>query len=333
MRTLPFTRSTRVRALVILMAGLGCEGVTDPGSLKFGTVGEARLELVTPLTQGEGTLVEILSWSSSGPWRITERISYRGQAGDENTRSSTLDPEGLAGRYLTWIAQFNQGTISPIDPPLEAHPPGSDDCDRGTSTSRLVLTVTDDSQGRTVEWARCVEGPLSRLQEFGAEPDPQAARVALAARLMRDNALVDGQFTSAFWPSYPFATLQRGDDTPLTQRTARAILTEEAWRHFWVQHAGPSATPPAVDFETDLVLVAVHPEIRREAGDSIEIRRILPHGEGTTVEMTLRRPGAFCSPAERVHVPFHIVVAPRSDLRLPVAFQTPIREEHVPCGT
>jgi hypothetical protein len=98
-----------------------------------------------------------------------------------------------------------------------------------------------------------------------------------------------------------------------------------------VQHTGSAAGLPAVDFKKDLVLIGLHPNgPRREAGDSIEIRKVLPVGEGTVVQMTLRRPGAFCSPAERIHVPYHFVVAPR--VPLPITFQMPVAEEPVPCG-
>lgn len=77
-----------------------------------------------------------------------------------------------------------------------------------------------------------------------------------------------------------------------------------------------------------MVLVAAVGE-RHEAGDSVEVRRVVPADGGTLAEAFERVPGNFCSPAERTHVPFHVVVAPLAPL--PVTFPE-IVVERVPCG-
>jgi hypothetical protein len=69
--------------------------------------------------------------------------------------------------------------------------------------------------------------------------------------------------------------------------------------------------------------------LRTEAGDSVEVRRILRTGERTQVTLYERVPGDFCSPAARDHYPVHIVVFPRTVL--PIVFSE-IEEERVPCG-
>jgi hypothetical protein len=90
----------------------------------------------------------------------------------------------------------------------------------------------------------------------------------------------------------------------------------------------PVAVPPPVDWAEEVVLVAAV-GVRSEAGDSVEIRRILQTGEGTQVTLFERVPGDFCSPAAREHFPVHIVVAPRT--ALPIRFSE-IQKERVPCG-
>lgn len=66
-----------------------------------------------------------------------------------------------------------------------------------------------------------------------------------------------------------------------------------------------------------------------EAGDSVEVRRIIQDVLGTTlVELVNRVPGDFCSPASRRHTPFHVVVAPLR--KTVVRFASP-RTELVPC--
>jgi hypothetical protein len=83
-----------------------------------------------------------------------------------------------------------------------------------------------------------------------------------------------------------------------------------------------------VDFTKDMVVVGIV-GTRKEAGDSVEVRRILQVDKGTVIEVFERLPGEFCSPAGRIHVPYHVVVAPRTPI--PHRFAD-IKKEPVPCG-
>jgi hypothetical protein len=85
---------------------------------------------------------------------------------------------------------------------------------------------------------------------------------------------------------------------------------------------------PPVDFNVEMVLVATIGQ-RFEAGETVEVRRVLAIGEGTLVEVVHRIPGNFCSPVSRTHRPFHVVIVPA--LPLPITFAD-IRREEVPCG-
>jgi hypothetical protein len=192
----------------------------------------------------------------------------------------------------------------------------------------VTLTLRDDVQDRSVSWTRCASGFLGTLTPSGAGPDPAAARVVSAGLLARDFAI--GQsFRSAFVGTLPFGTLDEGEDTGFSLSSPLVIQEEESWREFWQIHRRDAAPLPEVDFETETVVVAVVGE-RLEAGDSVEVRRVLPVRFGTVVEMVERIPGDFCSPAERRQTPFHIIVTPR--LRSPVGFAQPVPVERVPCG-
>jgi hypothetical protein len=106
------------------------------------------------------------------------------------------------------------------------------------------------------------------------------------------------------------------------------ILSRTDWQSFWRSHSS-AQEPPAVDFAAEMVIVGVVGP-REEAGDSVEVRRILQVDLGTLTELYERVPGDFCSPAARTHVPYHIVVAPRTPL--PIRFAD-VRVELVPCGS
>jgi hypothetical protein len=111
---------------------------------------------------------------------------------------------------------------------------------------------------------------------------------------------------------------------------AEPTVTEPGgWTAFWAEHTAGSAEPPVIDWAVDMVLVGAV-GLRFEAGDSVEVRRILRVGNGTHVELVERVPGDFCAPASRVQAPFHIVVAPLSPPT--ILFLTP-EVERVPCGT
>jgi hypothetical protein len=101
------------------------------------------------------------------------------------------------------------------------------------------------------------------------------------------------------------------------------------WAAFWQAHKDDlSAALPEVDWSSEMVLVAAV-GVRVEAGDSVEVRRVLQTGQGSQVDLFERIPGDFCSPASRSHYPVHIVVAPRT--LEPIRFSEVVTER-VPCG-
>lgn len=322
---LPLKTKRILLAAALLAAGSCSDSGTAPGSLRFGQIGEVRLHLAQPLDLGKGELQQSLTWNSSGPWRFTEVISYGGVEGDTDMRVSQVNPEQLARQYAQWISEVNDHPavrlfIPELDRSLD------EPCRAGQS--RITLRIRDDSRNEEMTWIRCVQGSFGTLSTRDAGPDAQAARVAAAALFLRGPTVGEG-FQSTYHASFPFATLDRGEDTPTALRESRAILDVQSWNQFWASHAGSASTPPPVDFSRESVIVAAV-GVRREAGDSVEVRRILPVGDSTVVTLAERIPGDFCSPAERLHVPFHVVVTPR--VPAPVRFASPIPVERVPCG-
>lgn len=306
----------------VVTLGCGDEGATPPEGLRFGQIGSFELVLEVPLQVEEGRLVQTLRWGSSGAWSFQEAISYRGLTGDEAFRRNVGEPGLYAEAYARLVIHVNEtqglqllGTVDQdVDPTC------------GPTRTRVRLRIVDEAKGEEAEWIRCADGSLANLTPAGAGPDPQASRVIQAVVLAAQSTL-GNDFRSDYAGSVPFGTLDRGDDTPSNVRSPLSIRTQAAFDQFWADHA-PSRPAPEVDFGFQMVVVGVTGE-RREAGDSVEVRRILQVDEGTLTHVVERVPGDFCSPAAQVHVPFHIVVAPKTPA--PVRFAEITREE-IPCG-
>lgn len=314
-------------ALGLLLVASGCAdgSSTGPGTLRFGQIGNVQVRLEVPKHLGAGALVQTIFWSSDGPYVVEESIGYEGVQGDRTAHEQFLNREVLAGSYAQWIAQVNEVPAlrlftEALDPALD--PP----C--GQAEARLTLEIRDDVREEEVAWTRCVDaGELANLQPARSGPDPAAPRVATAAMLLRDYTVGEA-FESAYRATAPFATVDRGEGSLASLPRSQVIENESTWTAFWSEHTGSDAQPPAVDFERDVVLVGAV-GVRQEAGDSVEIRRVLPAGDRTVVELFERVPGDFCSPAARTQTPFHIVRTPR--VPLPVFFSD-VQVERVPCG-
>ncbi|MGD8363085.1 MAG: hypothetical protein PVJ04_16785, partial [Gemmatimonadota bacterium] len=310
---------------VFLLLACGGDGSGPPGTLRFGQVGEVRVALQVPLAfkQGQGELWQIIAWNSGGLWQLEESISYRGLLGDQSRTRKEGDPAS----YGFLIAQLHEAPLDLFD--SELIPVLPEGCPSGTT--EVTLTVRDDLQGEEITWIRCSEGNLATLKTSGAGPDQDALRVIQAAILVRD--FTEGRnFISAYSGSVPFGTLDRGEDSGARLEEPVAFFSEkegsldtpDGWVSFWRAHTGdPRARPPVVDWANEMVFVAAVGR-REEAGDSVEIHRVLQTGEETRITIFELVPGDFCSPAARDHYPVHIVVAPRT--LLPVRFSDLVTE-------
>jgi hypothetical protein len=308
-----------------VLLGTACGGDTSipPDALRFGQIGKIVVDMETPLPFGDGELHQVLSWGSSGLWSIQESISYHELIGDEYFLRHDNDQAQSAGAYAEVITQLNETRGVELDVPELAdsiQPP----C--GPVSTRVTFTIRDEPKEDARSWIRCVSGSLGTVRIEGAGPDAAAARIAQAVRLVR-SATLGELWSSLYSGSIPFGTLDRGEDSGSILLSPATITEVEQWIGFWQTHA-PDKPIPHVDFKTDMVVAGIL-GAKQEAGDSVEVRRILRVDNGTRIDVVELIPGDFCSPAARTHVPFHIVVAPR--LPRPHEFNAVGREE-VPCG-
>lgn len=317
--------------------GLGCNDSPTPpvDSFRFAQVGSVRITVVTPLQLGAGEIQQILNWDSDGPWTLREEISYGDLIGDATEVRNDGQDSSYALSYASLITLLNDNEalslfIPTLDPDLEV------EC--GSIQSSVTVRMRDDLRGEEISWIRCDTGTLQELTPVGAGPDNDAARVIQAAILTRDLSLGE-VWSSEYLGSFPFGTLDRGEDSGIRGLEAQVFRngltvapsgTEGVpWAEFWASHAGEGSPVPEVDWERDIVIVAAD-GIRQEAGDSIEVRRVVEVISGSQIEVVERVPGDFCSPASRIQTPFHIVLTPR--IPSPVRFSN-LRVERVPCGT
>ncbi len=327
----PRTRRVRVPFLLAALALLmgGCDGETTVvPAPRFGQVGEIRVDVQLPLAGESGRLDGILVWRSDGRWILAERLSFQGREGDQTLVASRRNPGELAQEYASLITQLNETPglrlLGEVDPSLNPSciPP----------RSRVILTIADEARGEVIQWTRCADGSLFTFTPGGAGPDSGAARVVTAAQLVRFFTLGDAA-TSAFQGTVPFGSLDVGEDSPARPIGPQAFISQDGrippeWAAFWSAHAPGSGSPPEVDWDREMILLAAVGR-REEAGHRVRLRRVLPVGSATQVELVEEVPGDFCSPAARVRYPFHIVVAPRGPQ--PVIFSDPL-QERVPCG-
>lgn len=334
-----FRRKGGIRAFLGIVLGLfplACgddNGTPPPEALRFGQLGEVEIGVVAPLVFGEeaGELQQILTWGSSGAWVLREIISYRGLQGDETVDKSRGDPVAYASGYATLITHLNETNgVEIFSIPREI----AGGCEQGQT--KVTVTIWDEVRREEEQWIRCAFGTLGTLQTSEAGPDLEAGRIIQAAILVRDFTQGEG-FVSAYLGSVPFGTLDRGEDSGAGYQEPWVFLSVPRgnpnpptnWLQFWRNHNDtPAKDIPFVDWADEMAIVAAVGR-RTEAGDSVEVRRILQTGDGTLVTLFERVPGDFCSPASRDHFPVHVIVAPRT--LEPIRFADVVTER-VPCG-
>lgn len=331
-------RPTRLGAVAVaaLLGIVGCEDGSGPEpELPFARTGYVRIDVQAP-SGNEGQLQQSIQWSSDGRWQLTESVYFRGGLGDQTVRRSVEDPGTLAQRYVTWIEGVNDSSaINLVDrPDLPAS--GVATCGEPPQT-RVTVQLVDAMRGDSIGWTRCANGTLATLSSRENDPDPAASRVIDAVRRLRDATLpFDRAFRTegyAYQASLPFRTLERGELTKVPLVLPRVISDAAGLASFWSEFMPVSRPLPQVDFRSEVVLVGAI-GVRQEAGDSVEIRKILPVDFTTQVSMYESRLGDFCTPAPRAHTPFHIVAVPLADVVTPIFFvvANEAKPDFVPCG-
>jgi hypothetical protein len=313
--------------LVVLLAG--CEGTTTVlPSPRFAQIGELRADVEVPLAGGEGRLEGTLVWASDGRWALVERIYYGNVLGEEVTRHSRLNPGELGPEYASLVLQLNE--TPGLRLPGEVSQGGPASC--GEGRARVTFSMVDDFRDEFASWTRCATGNLFTVTPGSAGPDAGAARIVTAVQLTRSFTVGDAE-RSVFEGSLPFATLDRGHTSGAREGASRVFASEggavpEGWNAFWEAHAGAGDAPPVVDWSSEMVLLATGGR-RDEAGHRFRVRRVLPVGAATQVEVIEEVPGDFCAPASLEQYPFHLVRAPLGSL--PVGFGE-VLPRRIPCG-
>ena len=336
------TATVAVATALVLWAVSGCgTGSVDPGTLHFGQVGELEVSLATPLHGAVGRQRQRLTWESSGGWRLFEEIGYRGEQGDETTTPNPGVAELFASSYASFINGVNTDVgwrLFNVDGPVSLSSDTEPEC--AVAESRLTFVVRDASRNDEARWSLCAAGTLRSLRVRSGERDNTAARVIQAVIIMRNLTIGEADETYAYTGSWPFATVDKGDETGLELDRPRVFRSTDGegshapppeWESAWTAHVrGTGREPPEVDWATEMVLVGAI-GVREESGDSVEIRRVLHLGteRGTEIKIVERVPGDFCAPVHKVVRPFHIVVAPRAPA--PVFFSE-LQIEKSPCG-
>jgi hypothetical protein len=331
-----------LRAGVCALASVGlwlgaasCDGNgIQPDNLRYGQVGSIQVvleaplhEAMAPLQLNVGRLRQTLEWGSSGAWTLQEVISYKGQVGDEDFRRNPGEASQYALDYFQVITQLNEvGPQKIVDfPDLSPEPDTIPDA-CGVTYTRITFTIRDDARNDSTTWIRCAQGSLGNLATANAGPDAAAARIAQAVIVARNGTLGEG-FSSVYAGSVPFATLARGTNLTTADRSSVVLTDSASFRSFWGQ-AGGGKPQPSVDFAKEMVVLGVVGE-RDEAGDSVEVRRIVQVNQGSLIEVWERIPGDYCSPVARTHVPYHLVVSPRTEGPLRFA---EAQKVVIPCG-
>jgi hypothetical protein len=315
--------------LLLLGALAACGGDTTVlPSPRFAQIGELRADVEIPLAGGDGRLEGTLVWQSDGRWVLVERIYYMNRIGEEVVRRSRRNPGELSGEYGTLVTQLNE--TPGLRLPGEVTQGGPVAC--APNQSRVTFTMVDTFREQIAQWTRCATGNLFTVTAGSGGPDAGAPRVVTAIQLTRSFTIGDAE-RSVFEGSLPFATLDRGPDSPARELGSRAFLSTDGstppdWDAFWARHQGPGSPAPEVDWTREMVILAT-PGRRMEAGHAVGIRRVLPVGVATQVQAVEAIPGDFCTPAALERYPYHLAVAPRGPVPVDFADLLPQR---IPCG-
>src|SRR4030095_13647772 len=101
---------------------------------------------------------------------------------------------------------------------------------------------------------------------FSGDPSP----LLMSVSGMVDPILVSCQTALAL---LPFVSIGQGTASAIVEMREVVVQSEGDWKKLWTQHAPDGAPPPAVDFESELV-VGVFAGQQPTAGYRIEIVRI-----------------------------------------------------------
>jgi len=115
-------------------------------------------------------------------------------------------------------------------------------------------------------------------------------------------------------------TVVKGGTSGFRNPIREVVRDSIRWHIIWdsLYYDPKPASPPPVDFQREMLVVAVGPS--SGVGDSVVIARMTPDRRNMRVRVVLYR---GCHPAQLATKPFHVVRVPRAQQ------EEPVFEEHV----
>ncbi|HUL75561.1 MAG TPA: protease complex subunit PrcB family protein [Vicinamibacterales bacterium] len=110
-------------------------------------------------------------------------------------------------------------------------------------------------------------------------------------------------------------TMLNAPDGVFASSTQQVIRDQAAWQVLWSRltaNASPAPQPPAVDFTTDMLIVAAM-GTKGHGGFKIAVTAATEQAGGVTIEVTETSPGAHCMNAMMITSPVAVAKVPRRD--------------------
>lgn len=122
-------------------------------------------------------------------------------------------------------------------------------------------------------------------------------------------------------PSVPPDAVRMESEVLVQQRDAYSSFDEPArlvirdagaWNQLWPQIAGTASTPPGVDFERDMVVVAAM-GVRSSGGYDITVQGVFENADGVYVQILKSAPESGCATTQALTSPVTVVAVPRRE--------------------
>jgi len=110
----------------------------------------------------------------------------------------------------------------------------------------------------------------------------------------------------------PMTTIAKGGVSGVSESREVVVRSADEWTRLWHEHAGADADPPAVDFDTHMVL-GVFLGARKTGGYAVEITEVELTASDVVVKYTETKPGPGAMLAQVITSPFHLVSVTRND--------------------
>jgi len=144
----------------------------------------------------------------------------------------------------------------------------------------------------------------------GLRPTPPPSRVELEAIMLA--FVIATVLPTILFGGMPMTTIAKGGVSNIMEPRQVVVRSADDWTKLWRDHAGADATPPAIDFDSSMV-VGVFLGARNTGGYTVEITEVELEAADVLVKYTETRPGRGAMLAQVITSPFHLVSVTRND--------------------